>query len=612
MLGEQQRLAEFEALKKNGDEFFDKQDYEKALEYYNKALELDERNLELLANRAYVYFRQRKYSDCISESNEIIKLGEGRRHYAGPVFTALFLIGCAEHNANGIESRQSVETALRQAFFIAPSNRIEQLISIYNKITKGGLDYSAALEVTNEGIMFYSHGDRQSAIQMFTEAIELNAGEALAFACRAICHAEDAELEDNLIRDIKQCLELDYRYLPYFLEVSERLVVAGQIADGFRLIEALSLSMESYKLCIGRMFPKLADGKPLDELEWQRFFDFGFSWFRNYFIKFSKLMETIYSHFGPTCTRRSTTDESTISDSASPHKFVGDQCYKLGEFGCALRLYSRALEKDESNLGLLLCRAQVYYDLKRYPKCIEEAEKLVALSNSQEGKSESLQVIQALKLIALSQAKKRNQVSALEMFAQAMQIKAPVEEIEFLIKAYNECKKCDDENSDLPASAAQLEAGIILYRRGNRRGAIGKFNNAIELNGANALAYACRAVCHAEDPSETMELSTINDVKECIELDYRFIKFFKNKATDELIRSSGIAACFRLYRGLSLSEAALKLSIGRIFPTLLDDKPLNSFEWKCYQDLEESWRENIEPTLNRLTRIEEVDLNIAL
>jgi tetratricopeptide (TPR) repeat protein len=56
---------------------FQKKDFHTALKYYNKSLELDPKNYEILIQRANTYRSLRKFSQAIIDYSEAIKINPG-------------------------------------------------------------------------------------------------------------------------------------------------------------------------------------------------------------------------------------------------------------------------------------------------------------------------------------------------------------------------------------------------------------------------------------------------------------------------------------------------------------------------------------------------------
>lgn len=67
-------------MKNQGNEFYKKKDFAKALELYEQALNLDENEVTYINNKAAVYFEMKDYNKCIEECDKAIEKSKGG-HY---------------------------------------------------------------------------------------------------------------------------------------------------------------------------------------------------------------------------------------------------------------------------------------------------------------------------------------------------------------------------------------------------------------------------------------------------------------------------------------------------------------------------------------------------
>src|SRR6218665_1318844 len=68
------------ASKNEGNEFYKKRDFEKAIACYEKAIELDPSDMTYINNKAAVYFEQNNYKDCIQECEKALDVGRENRN----------------------------------------------------------------------------------------------------------------------------------------------------------------------------------------------------------------------------------------------------------------------------------------------------------------------------------------------------------------------------------------------------------------------------------------------------------------------------------------------------------------------------------------------------
>lgn len=288
-------------LKKRGDDFFKQKNFEQALECYSRALERDKSNFELRVSRAETYFKLKEYYKGLCDiTGEIILSTLEGKNESPLLFRAFKLFAefqCLEYLA-GRASWEYVDEIFRRAMRLnVCSGETELLIRIYNKTRKGcQRESNGQIEklISNVRILNYYSGGKAEAIQELTKAIELDQADPLAYACRAVCYADcTCDSKDKLINDIKECIELDYRYTEYFFKVSDELKLLGRIESTFSLLEALNLSKEAYKQSVGKFFPKLAANRALNKSERKRFTELNQSWRENHLKKLETI--TVFS-----------------------------------------------------------------------------------------------------------------------------------------------------------------------------------------------------------------------------------------------------------------------------------------------------------------------------
>lgn len=71
----------FQALEEKvlGNEFYKKKEFEKAIEHYDRAIELDETNITFYTNKAAVFFEQAEYEKCRETCLKGIDIGRDHR-----------------------------------------------------------------------------------------------------------------------------------------------------------------------------------------------------------------------------------------------------------------------------------------------------------------------------------------------------------------------------------------------------------------------------------------------------------------------------------------------------------------------------------------------------
>jgi stress-induced-phosphoprotein 1 len=77
---ERERKEKAEAKKNEGNQYYKKKEFEKALELYDEAMEIDPNNIRFRLNKASVYTEQKNYEKAIQECQDALEFG--REHKA--------------------------------------------------------------------------------------------------------------------------------------------------------------------------------------------------------------------------------------------------------------------------------------------------------------------------------------------------------------------------------------------------------------------------------------------------------------------------------------------------------------------------------------------------
>jgi stress-induced-phosphoprotein 1 len=75
-----EKKKQAEAFKAQGNDFYKKRQFEQALEFYQKAIDMDPKELTYYSNKAAVYFEMKSYDECISACEEAIETTKGTNY----------------------------------------------------------------------------------------------------------------------------------------------------------------------------------------------------------------------------------------------------------------------------------------------------------------------------------------------------------------------------------------------------------------------------------------------------------------------------------------------------------------------------------------------------
>merc|ERR1712137_326081 len=197
---EKEALAE----KEKGNAAYKKRDFDAAIAHYDKAFELNPKEMSFLTNRAAVH------------------LEVGRSQYAPyeQIAKAYARIGAAHRKAGNLDKAISAyKTSLTE-------NRVRQVAATLRQvelehekqIKEAYQGPKKALEAKEKGNEYFQNGDFPNAAKMYTEAIERDPTNAPFYSNRAAALMKLADF-GYALRDCEKCIELD----PTFVKAYKRL-----------------------------------------------------------------------------------------------------------------------------------------------------------------------------------------------------------------------------------------------------------------------------------------------------------------------------------------------------------------------------------------------------
>lgn len=213
-MAENEKLGSAQDYYNRGVEFLEKDDYDKAILYFNKVIQLDKNYTYAYAHRGFSYLKKGDNDKAIADCTQAIRLNPD---YTTPYFTRGIAYGgkhdydmaIADHetvlqrNPNNVEAREFLELALKarsdlQAIEESVKPKNEKLTNAENHIAKG--------------IAFSEKGDFDQAIVEFTKVIELAPNSIAGYYNRAGIYSKKED-NDNAIKDFSKVIELNPAYI---------------------------------------------------------------------------------------------------------------------------------------------------------------------------------------------------------------------------------------------------------------------------------------------------------------------------------------------------------------------------------------------------------------
>jgi len=235
---EKEALAE----KDKGNAAYKKRDFDAAIAHYDKAFELNPKEMSFLTNRAAVHLEAGRYEQCVADCEKAIEVGRSQYAPYEQIAKAYARIGAAHRKAGNLEkSIEAYKTSLTE-------NRVRQVAATLRQvelehekqIKEAYRDPQKALEAKEKGNEYFQNGDFPNAIKLYTEAIERDPTNAPFYSNRAAALMKLADF-GYAFRDCEKCIELD----PTFVKAYKRLAAIHNLnKDYHKAIDTYKKAME--------------------------------------------------------------------------------------------------------------------------------------------------------------------------------------------------------------------------------------------------------------------------------------------------------------------------------------------------------------------------------
>jgi len=256
-----------EALKEKdlGNEAYKKRDFVKAHQHYDKAIELDPKNITFLTNKAAVYFEETKYEDCIKLCEHAVEVGRENHSDYKLIAKALARIG------NAYLKQDRMKDALHYFDKSVSEFRDPQVLKIQKDLERkvkeadrqAYINPDLAMEEKNKGNEAYQKGDFPTALKHYSEALKRNPDDAKLYSNRAACYAKLMEFRYAL-EDCEKCIKLDPTFIKGFIRKGMALMALHEYSRALKAYEeALRLDPNSSEAMDGlRLATAACDENP--------------------------------------------------------------------------------------------------------------------------------------------------------------------------------------------------------------------------------------------------------------------------------------------------------------------------------------------------------------
>lgn len=244
--------------KELGNAAYKKRDFEKALQHYHKAVELNPDEITFYLNIAAVLYEEKKYEDCIAQCEKAVEIGrENRADYKLIAKAFTRIANCHKQMKNYKTAKTFFEKSLaehRTPDTKQQLSEIERLLKEQERLQY--INPELAEEEKQKGNESFQKGDYASAVKHYSEAIRRNPDDPKLYSNRAAAYTKLAAFEYGL-NDCDECIKLDSKFIKGYLRkanILKGLKQYSQAMDAYHKAMDIdpncSEAIEGYKQCV--------------------------------------------------------------------------------------------------------------------------------------------------------------------------------------------------------------------------------------------------------------------------------------------------------------------------------------------------------------------------
>lgn len=216
---EKKRKKEALEMKDQGNTHYKKKEFEKALECYNKAIELDPENVSFKTNKAAVYFETKEYEKCIETCQEAINEAKANKGYDYKMVSkAYFRMGNAYDKMDKMdEAIANYDKCLMEDPLPAAKAGMKKLKEKKQRLEKEAyLDKDKSEEHKGLGNEHFKAGKWIAAIDEYSEALKRDPSNYKVYSNRAACYTKLMDWQRGM-DDCEACLAMDPLFVKAYI-----------------------------------------------------------------------------------------------------------------------------------------------------------------------------------------------------------------------------------------------------------------------------------------------------------------------------------------------------------------------------------------------------------
>jgi len=210
---EKQKLAiikQAEALKNQGNDFYKKKDFEKALELYDQAIQMNENEVTYHTNKAAVFYEMKEFDKCVEECDKAIEKSKGGNYDYVKLGRALSRKATAKLAQNKFD--EAIELYHSSLLEYNDPN-VKDLLKKAERTKrefeeKQYLNPEVAEQHRVNGNKLFEQGDYPGAIKEYNEGLRRDPQNKAIFSNRCAAYLKLMEAPSAL-KDAEKCVQLD-------------------------------------------------------------------------------------------------------------------------------------------------------------------------------------------------------------------------------------------------------------------------------------------------------------------------------------------------------------------------------------------------------------------
>jgi tetratricopeptide (TPR) repeat protein len=502
----------------NGLAYTNLEEYEKALENYGRAIELDPEDTVAYINRGVTFAGLKEYERALEDFGRAIELDPkdaGAYNNRGLAYADLKEYERALEDYERAIQLDPEDTVAYNNRGVAYAELKEYQLALEDYRRAIELDPEFAISYTNRGNAHANLQEYGRAVEDYGRAIQLDPGFAMAYFDRGAAYANLQEYA-RAVEDYGRAIQLDPQFAGAY---NDRGIAYANLKEYARAVEdyghAIQLNPENARAYYNR---------------------------GNAYVNLQEYAQAV-EDYGRAI--------QLDPENATAYYNRGNAHYVLKEYEWALEDFGRAVELDPQDILAYLKRGLAYADLEQYERAAEDFGRAIQLDP---------QFAVAYFGRGVVYADLQEYAQAVEDYGRAIQLDpenaeayynrgiayANLQEYERAVEDYGRAIQLDPEYC-----APYYDRGNAYFQMKEYERAVEDFGRAIQLDPEDALAYNNRGVVYAKLKQYDRALE---DYRRAIQLDPEEASAYYNTACAYAKMLRGAKSCEWLQKAIALDE----------------------------------------------------------